>query len=165
MTPNNRLISVEELVASRLTHLLMLIPRGSIFGLRKHAKKLYRTPIFREGEQWWDNEKSAHEPGLAGWYLVRTEPSGANIWGAGQKNPPRHEKIPSTRVMVYTMVRYFLATGLRLAPNYYWRCAAFGAKGEKGKVGFFNREGIDIAPGSLRDCTCYGNVVQAFAKK
>jgi hypothetical protein len=171
MTPKGRLISEAELIASRKTHVLILVPQGSIMQLRESVARLYVTPFFKP-QSWYEQEDFAHEPGRAGWHLIRKNLFGVDIhprWDVQRSLLPEDEETPTTRTMTYTMVRFYLATGERLASDAFARCSSRDSDKHRGKVGYFGREGLSfaegLAEGSSLEPTCSGRIGLAAAKK
>jgi len=167
MTPKGRLIKEDEPVASRNTHVLMLIPQGSIIGLQDWVLSCYQTPIFAN-QDWYDEEKFAKHSGRAGWHLIRKELLKVGVmpdWNHQRNSLPVDEETPSTRVMVQFLIRYYLATGLRLYPDAYARCSTSDSIDQRGKVGYFGREGLHLGQGRVCKMDCGGNIGLAAAKK
>lgn len=171
MTPKERLITREELVIARNTHVLILVPEGSIMQLREEVSRRYAVPIF-QNQTWYEQEKFAHERGRAGWHLVRKNLLATDIhpnWDVQRRYLPRDEETPTTRVMTYTMARFFLASAERLAVDAFARCSSYDSDRHRGKVGYFGREGFSfaegVAEGSSLEPTCNGRIGLAAAKK
>ncbi len=167
MTSKGRLITESELIASHKTHVLMLVPEGSIMQLRTEVESRYFVPIFTP-QTWYEQEAFAHERGRPGWHLIRKKLLGTDIcpdWDVLRRLLPHDEETPTTRVMVYTLTRFFLATGERLAVDAYAHCSTFDSRGDRGKVGYFHREGFELAQGSCYKRTCVGNIGLAATKK
>lgn len=171
MTPKGRLISESVLRASCKTHVLILVPQGSILQLREEVTRRYVAPLFKY-QTWYEQEGFACEPGRAGWHLIRKNLLGTDIypkWNVQRSLLPKDEETPTTRVMTYTLVRFYLATGERLAPDAFARCSSYDSDGHRGKVGYFGRDGISfaegLAEGSSIEPTCGGRIGLAAAKK
>jgi hypothetical protein len=186
LTTKGRLISESELIKSRNTHVLILVPQVSILQLRDEFARRYTTPIFKN-QTWYEQEDFAHDQGRAGWHLVRKNLLGVDIhpgWDVQRSLLPEDETTPTIRVMAYTMARFFLATGERLAADAFARCSSFDKDGYRGKVGYFGREGFSIAQGSCSESpfsvslnkmrrkkrpdshqVCHGNIGLAAEKK
>lgn len=157
LTSRGRVIGHRELEASKKTHVLMVIPRDSVVVLKSRLQGLYRTPIIAD-DDWYEGEVWAAREGIMGYHLIRKDlvaPGIAPDWQRQKSKLPRDEIISPTRVMTHFLVRYYLATGLKLLPDSLARCSDMGCDG-RGKVGYFRREGLQFAKGSVQDGYCHG---------
>jgi hypothetical protein len=79
--------------------------------------------------------------------LVRKEPitnSTSKTWNDQQALLSKDEETPTARIVVYTMVGHFLATGERLFEKIYVRCVDLGSDGSRVGVGRFDAEGLYV---------------------
>lgn len=70
-----------------------------------------------------NEQKFAKDHGMIGWHLVRKDhaPNSDNLpWWLQRMLLGINNKVPSARVLIYTIVGYYLSTGARLFNNSYW---------------------------------------------
>lgn len=165
MTSRGRVIGRNELEVSKKTHVLIQIPRDSVVALKKKLQALYRTPIIAD-DDWYEGEVWATREGVMGYHLIRKDlvaPGIAPDWQKQRNRLPEGEIVSPTRVRTHFLVRYYLATGLRLLPDSFARCSDMGSEG-RGKVGYFRREGLRFAQGSVQEGHCNGLIGLAAEK-
>ena len=121
----------------RKTHVLAAVFPISILEIR--GKAVADQRLF-QNQDWYNDESFAEKKGetdlpagQAGWKLVRKTPV-AN-----------YKKTPTARVMVYTVIGHFLATGERLFENGYVYCNDLASDCGRVLVGDFGRGGLDIS--------------------
>lgn len=106
------------------THVLVAVFPISILDIRgKVERKLFRS---RPTDEWYSRQTFAKDRGEVGWHLVRKTPvanSTLRMWGAQQTLLGKNDETPKSRIVVYTIIGHFLATGERLFENIYVRCS------------------------------------------
>lgn len=138
--------SEETLVAVKDTHVLVAVFPLSILDVRGIAKKSAQTLFYNQ--DWYDKQAFAKDKGEVGWHLVRKTPvanSTSNTWNEQQALLWKDEETPTARIVVYTMIGHFLATGERLFENIYVRCVDLGSDGRRVLVGRFHADGLDVS--------------------
>jgi len=123
------------------THVLVAIFPMSINDIRSVSSALFYS------QQWYDKQAFAKEKGEAEWKLVRKTPvakSTLKSWAEQQALLSDEEETPSARVMVYTIIGHFLATGERLFKNVYVRSADIDSDGYRVIVGHFDSSGLYV---------------------
>lgn len=144
--------SEETLVASKDTHVLVAVFPLSLLGVRGIAKKSNQTLFYNQG--WYDKQAFAKDKGEVGWQLVRKVPVANSTSNEQQALLSQDEETPTARIVVYTMIGHFLATGERLFENLYVLCVDLGSDGCRVRVGRFNADGLDVygwSDGGRRD--------------
>ena len=145
----------EEALQSRKdTHILAAVFRMSILDIRGLFKD---QSLFYE-QDWYNKEKFAKDKGQLGWQLVRKTPvpgSTNKIWAEQQALLAPDEQTPAARVVVYTIIGHFKATGERLFKDVYVRCSDLGSDGVRFSVGCFVRSGLFV---DCRDGHHYVNI-------
>jgi len=127
------------------THVLVAILPLSILGIRRRVgRKLFHN----HPGAWYDSESFAKVKGEACWQLVRKTPIDKNF-GSKTRDEEQallgeDEGVPSARVLVYTTIGHYLATGERLFERAYARSSDVDSDGDHVVVGFFNSVGLDI---------------------
>lgn len=138
--------SEETLVASKDTHVLVAVFPLSLLDVRGIAKKQSARTLFYS-QDWYDKQAFAKDKGEVGWHLVRKEPivnSTSKTWKEQQALLSKDEETPTTRIVVYTMVGRFFATGDRLFEKIYVRCVDLDSGGDRVSVGRFGAEGLSV---------------------
>jgi len=124
------------------THVLVAVFPLSILEIRgKVDSKLFYD------QSWYNREPFAKDRGDASWQLVRkTLVSGltSKTWDEQQALLAKSEETPTARVMVYTIIGHFLATGERLFERTYVRCSDIVSDGYRVDVGLFSSSGLGI---------------------
>ena len=133
------------------THVLVAIFPLSILDIRGKAAEGQRL-FYDQG--WYNKQSFAKErgeaglpAGQAGWRLVCKTPvanSTSKTWSEQQALLGKDEETPATRVMVYTIIGHFLATGERLFETGYVRCSDLDSHGNHVNVGLFGQNGLNI---------------------
>ena len=139
--------SEEMLKSCKDTHVLVAVFPLSILDVRTIAKKLADQPLFYN-QDWYDKQVFAKDKGEVGWQLVRKEPianSTSKNWNEQRALLSKDEETPKARIVVYTMVGHFLATGERLFEKIYVRCSDLDSVGPRVYVGFFDDEGLFVS--------------------
>ncbi|XOB46713.1 MAG: hypothetical protein ACKKMV_00815 [Candidatus Nealsonbacteria bacterium] len=96
-------------------------------------------------QSWYNNESFAEERGEAGWQLVRKTPvpsSASKNWSEQQKLLAKNDEVPTARIMVYTIIGYYLATGERLFKDIWVRTSSLPSDGYRVRVGCFYLIGL-----------------------
>ncbi len=125
------------------THVLVAVFSFSILEIRgKITSKLFY-------DQSWYNKKSfAKDCGDVRWQLVRKTPvsdSMSKTWDEQQAFFGKDEETPIARIVVYTTIGHFLATGERLFGQIYVRCLDFASDGYCVLVGHFGSRGLHVS--------------------
>jgi hypothetical protein len=118
--------SEDTLTACRYSHILIAVFPLSILDIRSRvdrslfsstdfdiikSRDLYREDILL------NEQKFAKDHGTNGWYLVRKDsvPDSVGLsWSSQRRCLGINNKVPSARVLIYTIVGYYLSTGVRL---------------------------------------------------
>jgi len=139
--------SEEILKSCRDTHVLVAVFPLSILDIRGLAKKQSDRTLFCS-QDWYDEQVFAKDKGKVGWQLVRKEPianSTSKTWNDQQALLSKDEETPTARVVIYTMVGHFLATGEYLLEKIYVHCVDLGSDGSRVVVGSFDAEGLRVS--------------------
>jgi hypothetical protein len=127
------------------THVLVAVFPISILEIRG---KVSQDQCLFYDQDWYNKQVFAKERGEAEWKLVRKTPvpnSTNEAWQKQQDLLASNEEIPTARVMVYTIIGHFLATGERLFESIYVRCSdVLDSGGRRVFVGGFVRLGLGI---------------------
>mgnify|MGYP001590428914 CR=1 FL=1 len=137
--------SEEVLKSCKDTHVLVAVFPLSILDIRGIAKKQSDRTLFYS-QDWYDKQAFAKDKGEVGWQLVRKEPianSTSKTWSDQQALLSKDEETPTARIVVYTTVGHFLATGERLFEKIYVRCVDLDSDGDRVSVGF-DAGGLDV---------------------
>jgi hypothetical protein len=127
------------------THVLVAVFPLSILDIRGHVRKLVQTLFCNQ--DYYNEEAFAKDKGEVGWQLVRKEPianSTSKTWNDQQALLSKDEETPTARIVVYTMVGHFLATGERLFEAINVRCVDTHQDGYRVQVGYFNAHGLNV---------------------
>lgn len=146
------------------THVLIAVFPLSI--LEIHGKVPSNQRLFYD-QDWYNRESFAKDRGETKWHLVRKTPvdnSTSKTWDEQQAFLAKNEKTPTARVMVYTIIGHFLATGERLFERIYVRCLDVDSHGDRVLVGYFDSDGLGIVSGYWVDYR-FGNFGLASARK
>ena len=138
--------SEEQLSSCKDTHVLVAVFPLSILDIRGIAKKQSDRTLFYS-QDWYDKQAFAKDKGEVGWQLVRKEPianSTSKTWNDQQALLSKDEETPTARIVVYTMVGHFLATGERLFEKIYVRCVDLDSDGSHVRVGYFDVTGLNV---------------------
>lgn len=123
------------LKACKDTHVLVAVFPISILDIRHKASQ----ELFFYAQDWHGGEAFAKDKGGAHWYLIRKTPvdaSTSKTWDEQQRLLSKDEETPAARVVIYTMIGHFFATGERLFENVYVRCQDLDSSGNRVYVGF-----------------------------
>ena len=127
---------------SKDTHVLVAVFPLSILEIRgKVDSKLFYD------QSWYNKESFAKERGEVSWQLVRKTPvddSTSKNWQEQQALIAKDDEVPSARVMVYTIVGHYLATGERLFEHIYVRTSSVVSVGLRVCVGGFGSFGLGV---------------------
>jgi hypothetical protein len=140
--------SEEVLKSCKDTHVLVAVFPLSILDIRGIVKKQSDLTLFYS-QDWYDKQAFAKDKGEVGWQLVRKEPitnSTSKTWNDQQALLSKDEETPTARIVVYTMVGHFLATGERLFEKIYVRCVDLDSGGYRVGVGGFDAGGLVVDP-------------------
>jgi hypothetical protein len=113
--------SEEVLNSCKDTHVLVAVFPLSILDICGIAKKQSDWTLFYY-QDLYDKQAFAKDKGEVGWQLVRKEPianSTSKRWEDQQALLSKDEETPTARIVVYTMIGHFLATGERLFEKIY----------------------------------------------
>jgi hypothetical protein len=135
----------EELGTVRDTHVLVAVFPLSILKIRGRVD---RRLFYSHEDAWCNQHAFAKEQGEAGWALVRKTPvehSTSKTWQEQQALLSTDEETPTARVMAYTIIGHFLATGDRLFESIYVRCSDRDSYGDRIVVGYFDRDGLGVS--------------------
>ena len=136
--------SEEVLKSCKDTHVLVAVFPLSILDIRGITRKLENQTLFYK-QDWYDKQAFAKDKGEVGWQLFRKEPianSTSKTWNDQQALLSKDEETPTARIVVYTMVGHFLATGERLFEKIYVRCIDLVSVGDRVNVGYFASVGL-----------------------
>ena len=124
------------------THVLVAVFPLSILEIRgKMTSKLFYD------QSWYNKESFAKDCGDVNWQLVRKTPvsdSTSKSWDEQQALLAKDEETPTARIVVYTTIGLFLATGERLFEQIYVRCLDIVSDGCRVDVGGFGSSGLDV---------------------
>lgn len=144
--------SDETLTACKDTHVLVAVFPLSILEI---CGKIPSGQRLFYNQDWYNKEFFAKNRGEAAWHLVRKTPvanSTGKMWQEQQVLLSNKEETPVARVMVYTTVGHFLATGERLFEKIYVRTSSGGSDGCYVRVGHFDSEGLRVYDDWDDDC-------------
>ena len=152
--------SEATLRACKDTHVLVAFRGTPLMGVRNEANDLFYD------QDWYESETFAKEVDDPRWCLVRKTPvekSTSKTWDEQQALLGKHDETPLARVMVYTIIGHFKATGERLFENVYVRCSDVDSGGDRVSVGYFDSGGLNV----VYDCDDGrdGNIGLASARK
>lgn len=124
------------------THVLVAVFPLSILEVRGKVN----STLFYD-QSWYNKESFAKDRGETEWQLVRKTPvedSPSKNWQEQQALLGNNEETPKARVMVYTIIGHFLATGERLFERIYVRCVDLVSDGSRVYVGSFDSDGLFV---------------------
>ncbi len=157
--------SEEVLRSCKDTHVLAAVFPMSIIDIRTFTGGFSDKTLFFP-QDWYDNEAFAKDKGEVSWQLVRKEPiagSTAKTWNDQQALLSKDEETPTARIVVYTMIGHFLATGEYLFEKIYVRSVDLGSDGYRVLVGLFDSDGLYVY--DYWDVYRDGNVGLSAARK
>ena len=138
-------IPFSEAVLEQLkdTHVLGAVFPLSILEIRSKvdSKLFYDQP-------WYNKESFAKERGEVNWQLVRKTPvdnSTSKNWQEQQELLGEDDEVPTSQVVVYTIIGHFLAVGERLLEHIYVRTSSVDSDGYRVRVGFFDSGGLYVS--------------------
>lgn len=154
-------ISFSEKILEELKdgYVLVAVLPLSILKIRSRVGSV-RLPygqVLLTGPSWYDKELFAKERGEASWHLVHktsVSNSTSKNWNEQLSLIGRDDEVPMARVMLYTIIGHYLATGERLFEDIYVRCLDVFSDGRRVSVGHFGSGGLfvdDSWGGSRRD--------------
>jgi len=125
------------------THVLVAVFPLSLLEVRA---KVQGKGLFYD-QKWYNEEAFASERGEVSWQLVRKTPvdnSTSKNWTAQQALLGEDDEVPTTQVLVYTIIGHFLATGERLFEKIYVRTSSVDSGGYRVCVGHFGVGGLSV---------------------
>ncbi len=135
--------SKDVLQKAKDTHILVAVFPLSILEIRKKVD----SELFYD-QSWYDKESFAEECGEVSWQLVRKTPVDNSIskgWKEQLSLVGEDDEVPSARVMVYTIIGHYLATGERLFEHIYVRTSSVDSGGDRVDVGGFGSSGLLVS--------------------
>jgi hypothetical protein len=132
--------SEATLAACKDTHVLVAVFPLSILEIRSKGKLFY-------SQDWYNKESFAKDRGETEWQLVRKTPINNSIsknWQEQQALLGTNEETPKARMMAYTIIGHFLATGERLFEKLYVRTSDVDSDGLRVDVGRFVSVGLSV---------------------
>lgn len=133
----------QVLEACKETHVLVAVFPMSILDIRG---KLTDKGLFYN-QDWYNKQAFAKDRGEAGWHLVRKTPvenSMSKTWDEQLSLLGPEDETPTARVVTYTIIGHFLATGERLFEKVYVRCVDVDSHSDRVYVGRFSSDGLDV---------------------
>jgi len=124
------------------THILVAVFPMSILDIRG---KVERELFYSHEDAWYNKQAFAKDRGEVGWHLLRKAPvpnSMSKTWQEQQALLGKNDETPKARVVVYTTIGHFLATGERFFESIYVRCSDVGSGGVRVSVGGFDSSGL-----------------------
>jgi len=132
---------LEELKNS---HILVAVFPLSVL---KICGKVERNLFCSREDAWYNKQSFAKEHGKVSWQLVRKTPvdnSTAKSWQEQQTLLGKDDEVPTSQVVVYTIIGHFLAVGERLLEHIYVRTSSVGSDGSRVGVGDFDSGGLSV---------------------
>lgn len=111
-------VAQADLVECRNTHILVAVPDLSIVNI--YNRFVPQNPSLFPRDPWIQNQLLGKQGGNPSWQLVRKTPVEHSMdkWFQPLEEQQAllapNEEIPSARVMIYTIISHYLATGKRL---------------------------------------------------
>ncbi len=136
--------SEATLEACKKTHILIAVFPPSILEIRGEVPA-DQTLFYNQ--DWYNKQAFAEDRGDVSWQLVRKTPvenSTSKTWDEQQALLGKDEETPTARVMVYTIIGHYLASGERLFENAYVRCSDVDSDGFRVYVGYFDAYGLSV---------------------
>lgn len=135
--------SEDVLATCKDTHVLVAVLPMTILDIRGHVegKALFYA------QDWYNKQAFAKDKGEVGWQLVRKEPianSTSKTWNDQQALLSKDEETPTARIVIYTMIGHFLATGEHLFEKIYVRTSNLDSDGYRVYVGAFDSGGLSL---------------------
>ncbi len=135
--------SEEVLQSVKDTHILVAVFPLSILDIRGHCHDQH---LFYN-QDWYNKQAFAKNKGEVSWQLIQKTPvadSTSKTWNEQQALLGKNEETPTARVMVYSIIGHFLATGERLFEKIYVRCCDLDSDGGHVCVGDFDASGLGV---------------------
>ena len=132
---------LEELKNS---HILVAVFPLSVL---KICGKVERNLFCSREDAWYNKQSFAKEHGKVSWQLVRKTPvdnSTAKSWQEQQALLGKDDEVPTSQVVVYTIIGHFLAVGERLLEHIYVRTSSVDSGGYRVYVGYFDSRGLGV---------------------
>lgn len=132
------------LEACKDTHILVVVLPLSILDIQGRVD---RSLFYFKNDQWYRKESFAKDKGQAHWALVRKDTvpnSTSKSWQEQQSLLGTDDETPTARVLVYTVILTFLATGVKLLPNIYARVSDPVSISCRVLVGYFGVDGLRV---------------------
>lgn len=134
--------SEEVLTSCKNTHVLVADFGLSICDVRSRVK---RQLFYRHEDAWYNGEEFAKKTSKPCWRLLAKTAVPASFiktFADQQALLNKDEEVPEARVVVYTIILYYLATGERLFDSCYVRCSDTSSDGNRVNVGYFDSDGL-----------------------
>jgi len=99
-------------------------------------------------QHWYDNEAFAQTATTPGYCQLRMDAvpdSMGKTFAEQQALLSAKEEIPQARVVVMGIAIHFLATGQRLFPTCWVRCADVNSDGDRVSIGLFDSDGFNVS--------------------
>jgi len=132
---------------SKDTHVLVAVFPLSILEIRG---KVEHQLFYSHEDAWYNKQSFAKERGEASWQLVcKTSVinSTSKNWQEQQALLGDDDEVPSARVMVYTIIGLYMATGERLFESVYVRTSSVSSDGHHVDTGGFDSKGLYVYDG------------------
>lgn len=136
----------EELMMCKDTHILVAVFPLSICDLRSKVANNTKTLFYKQN--WYNKQAFANNKRETSWQLISKTPvvnSTNKDWEEQQALVTSDEEIPTTQMMVYTIIGHYLNTGERLFQNFYVRTSDLDSDGIRVSVGYFDGEGLCVS--------------------
>ena len=122
------------------SHMLSFVPALSICDM---AISSDLSHFFNQTE--FTDEKFMKSPPIPGWHLIQMNPvfgSGNKWWLEQRLMLAKCETVPSAAVLSYSVIMYYLQTGLRLFENSFVRTTDVCRDGRRVSFYNFNQDGV-----------------------
>jgi hypothetical protein len=129
---------------ARDTHILVAVFPISILEIRG---KVRHMGLFRNNQDWYNEMPFAKERCETRWQLIcKTAVNGSALknWQKQYELIGADDYIPSAKAMVYAIIGYYLATGVRLFETTYVRTISTDPAGTHIDVGYFTLNGLEF---------------------
>ena len=135
--------SEEILRKTKETHVLVAVFPLSVLEIREICREV-DSELFCD-QSWYNKESFAKEHGETGWQLVRKATLNASTsknWQEQLALISEEDEVPTARVLAYTIIGHYLATGERLFGNSYVRTSSLPSGSGHVGVGDFGLNGL-----------------------
>jgi len=135
--------SEEVLASCKDTHILVAFFPLSLLDIRG---KVESQRLFYD-QSWYNKQAFAKDRGEVSWHLVLKTPvpdSTSKNWTEQQSLLGSDDETPFARVMAYTIIGHYLATGEWLFEKIYVRCSEVDSYGQRVDLGLFDEDGLDV---------------------